>query len=304
MTDLAVATTPFLDLTFTGLDALPRPGQERFSTDLHRSPGGGAITAVGAARLGLDAVLAGPLGSDAEGALLRESLEREGVRLVAPHGGRTATTVVLPAEGDRAMVTYDPGSCARAEDLEALNPRAIVCGLEEITIVPATAAVFLTLGDEEARSLAGRIPDAFARAHTILVNEAEARLLTGVASAEDAAEALAASGASIVVTRGPHGAVGVVDGERIAAAGVDAGPALDTTGAGDLFTAAFIWAGLHGADPEERLRWAVLYAALSVGVPTATAGAATRERLIEEGTRIGLPALEPAVSGSSSKEGQ
>jgi ribokinase len=304
MTDLVVATTPFIDLTFTGLDALPRPGQERYAKGLHRSAGGGAITAVGAARLGLDAALAGPLGSDAEAGLLRELLEREGVRLVAPHDGRTATTVVLPAEGDRAMVTYDPGARARSADLEALDPRAVVCALGELPIVPGAAAVYLSLGDEEARALAGRGPDAFGRAHTVLVNEAEARLLTGAVTAADAAEALAASGASIVITRGPLGAVGVVDGERVAAAGVDAGPALDTTGAGDLFTAAYVWAELHGADPQERLRWAVLYAALSVSVPTAIAGAASGERLVEEGTRLGLPALEPAASGLSSKEGQ
>ena len=43
----------FLDLTMVGLDAIPRPGEERLATDFLRSPGGGAITAVGAARLGL-----------------------------------------------------------------------------------------------------------------------------------------------------------------------------------------------------------------------------------------------------------
>jgi len=114
MIDVAVSTTPFLDLTFSGLDALPQPGQERYARQLHRSAGGGAITAVGAARLGLRAALAGPLGSDGEGALLRDDLEREGLTLVAPHAGPTATTVVLPTNSDRAMVTYDPGARARA----------------------------------------------------------------------------------------------------------------------------------------------------------------------------------------------
>ena len=91
MIDVAIATTPFLDLTFTGLDAIPRPGEERYAGGLHRSPGGGAITAVGAARLGLRTALAGPLGADEDGAALRLALEAEGIRLVPPHPGRTAS---------------------------------------------------------------------------------------------------------------------------------------------------------------------------------------------------------------------
>ena len=51
--DLVVATPVFLDLTFVGLDRLPVAGEERFAADLVQTPGGGAITAIAAARLGL-----------------------------------------------------------------------------------------------------------------------------------------------------------------------------------------------------------------------------------------------------------
>ncbi len=66
---------------------------------------------------------------------------------------------------------------------------------------------------------------------------------------------------------------------------------VDTTGAGDLLCAAFVWADLQGADIEVALRWAVLYGSLSVTVPTGFAGAITQERLMEEGTTRGLPPL-------------
>lgn len=301
MIDLAVTTTPFMDLTFIGLEAIPRLGEERFAGDVHRSPGGGAITATGATRLGLSTVLTAPTGSDQEGAELRAALQAEGVELVEPHAGRTATTVVMPADGDRAMVTFDPGVRSRREDLAALDPRAVVCGPVDLELVPEGAAVYLSLGDEEARALAGRPPEGPAAA--LVVNEAEALRITGEADAVRAAAQLAVLVPVAVVTRGPEGAVAASGGAEVSAPGVDVGPAVDTTGAGDLFLAAYVWADLHGAELEERLTWAVLYAAMSVSVPTALGGAATRDRLIAEGTRLGLPAPAASVSRSSSKEG-
>ena len=77
--DLAVATPTFLDLTFVGLEGMPAKGEERFAADLVRSPGGGAITAVGAARLGLSTALAAPLGDDDAGDFVRGCLQREGI---------------------------------------------------------------------------------------------------------------------------------------------------------------------------------------------------------------------------------
>src|SRR6476469_5976369 len=133
--DLAVATPAFLDLTFTGLEALPALGEERFGSDLLRSPGGGAITAVGAARLGLATALASPLGDDVAGDLVIE---------------------VLPVGDDRAMVTVDPGVRSSAADVAVLAPRAVAVNLDLLYVVPAGAAAYVTCGDDDARAFAGR----------------------------------------------------------------------------------------------------------------------------------------------------
>ena len=110
MTDLVVATPVFLDLTFVGLESLPVLGEERFAAELLRSPGGGAITAVGATRLGLSAAVAAPLGDDVAGDIVRAMLAEEGVEWVATRPApRTPTTVVMPFGGDRAMVTDRSG---------------------------------------------------------------------------------------------------------------------------------------------------------------------------------------------------
>ena len=78
--------------------------------------------------------------------------------------------------------------------------------------------------------------------------------------------------------------------------------AVDTTGAGDLFTAAFVWADRLGLSLEERLRWAVLYASLSVQVPTALAGAATRTVLVQAGADQGLTLPAPVAAVSMKEE--
>ena len=58
---------------------------------------GGAITAVSAARLGLSAAVAAPLGDDVPGDLVRDMLEAEGVQWIASRPApRTPTTVVMP----------------------------------------------------------------------------------------------------------------------------------------------------------------------------------------------------------------
>jgi ribokinase len=288
--DLAVATPAFIDVTYVGLEALPGPGEERFARDLLVSPGGGAITAIGAARLGLATALVAPLGSDGPGALVAHELERIGVALPAPRTERTPVTTIMPVDGERAMVTYDPGARVTPADVAALAPRAVVTELDQLALVPAGARAYVSCGDDDARRHAGRPPDDLRRARTLLVNRSEAEKLTGEADPETAARRLAELAESVVLTLGPDGALAVMEGRLVRAHGVDTGPVVDTTGAGDLLAAAWAWADGARLDPEAALRWAVLYAALSVTVATGAAGAVDRERLIEEGTRRGLPA--------------
>jgi ribokinase len=297
--DLAVATPAFLDLTFVGLEKIPGPGEERFAGDLMRSPGGGAITAIGAARLGLRAVLAAPLGGDVSGDLVSEALRRDGVQVLSRRGARTATTVVLPVDGERSFITYDPGVRANAGELAALEPRAVAVSLDQLAVVPDGPCVYVTCGDDDARAYAGRPPTVECGARALFVNEKEALVLTGCASPRDAAERLAACAEVVVVTLGARGALAFSEGAVIDVPGYDVGAPVDTTGAGDLFCAAYAWADLSGADAETRMRWAGLYAALSVTAATGAAGAVTKDRLFEEGARRGLPAFDGASSPGS-----
>ncbi len=101
----------------------------------------------------------------------------------------------------------------------------------------------------------------------------------------------------MVVTLAGEGALAVCGGETLTAAGRRVEHPVDSTGAGDLLVAAYVWADLRGAEPADRLRWAVLYAGLAVMTPTGIGGAVTEAELIAAGAELGLTA--PPLAGAA-----
>ena len=286
--ELAVATPAFLDLTFVGLECLPEPGEERFAGEMVRSPGGGAITAVAAARLGLDTALVAPIGDDLGGEYVRREVERDGVAVAGFRTKRTPETVIMPVGEQRTMVTVDPGIRARATDVAALTPVAIAANLDQLDLVPNGVRAYLTCGDDDARAFAGKLPERNVGARALFLNAQDACVLTGTDSAQAAGEALAGWIETVVITVDAHTVVAMVGGHAVEVPDFDPGPVVDTTGDRDLLCAAYAWADLRGAQSEERISWAQLYSQLAMGVPTATGGAVTEERLLEEGAKHGL----------------
>ena len=118
-------------------------------------------------------------------------------------------------------------------------------------------------------------------------------MLTGASTAEEAAEMIGARVPIVVVSLGSDGAAACIDGRAVEVVGYDVGPSIDTTGAGDLFVAAWAWGDASGLGVDDSLRWAALYAALSVRVPTGAGGATHLGEFMEEGARRGLPTPPP-----------
>ena len=288
--DLAVTTPAFLDLTFVGLEALPGPGEERFAGDLLRSPGGGAITVVAAARLGLESALVAPLGDDLAGEFVRREVEAEGVQVAGYTPSKTPQTVVMPVGDERTMVTVDPGIRARAADIADLRPAAVACNVAQLDLVPDGARAYLTCGDDDARAFASRPPAGLADIQGLFLGVPDAITLTGADGVEAAAEKLAETIPTVVLTLGARGLLAIVDGRRVEVPEFDARPVVDPTGDRDLMCAAYAWADLRGASVEDALAWSWLYTRLAMTVPTATGGALTEEQLLEEGAARGLVA--------------
>lgn len=111
-----------------------------------------------------------------------------------------------------------------------------------VSVDPASAGFLAELG-------VGRFLDLVEGADLLLPNADEARLLTGLPDPADAAAKLSLLVRQVVVTLGGGGALLATAGtvrERVPAEPVAA--AVDSTGAGDAFTGAFLAARLAGAD--------------------------------------------------------
>ena len=114
-------------------------GREEFATDLIRAPGGGALNAIGAARLGLRTAAGFKLGEDEAGTFLRSQLAGEGIIVIGEPQGATAVTVVLPYSGDRAFVTYDPEPF-NPPSFAGLDAVRVMYTLDQVDGLPASRA--------------------------------------------------------------------------------------------------------------------------------------------------------------------
>jgi sugar/nucleoside kinase (ribokinase family) len=265
--DVLCVADPFLDLIFRGLAGMPVPGEETLATKLVVVPGGIANVAYALGRLELAAVVCAPKGQDPAGRLLAELMDDAGVTWVGRVADATPVTVALPVHGDRALVTVMPAPTVDVETILGITSRAIVVDLPSEPLLPRLSPrprVYAVVGDPEVAALSGRLPSTLDGVHALLLNEREAVGLTGRADAGAAAAHLASLGTTVVVTRGPAGALAVERDGRTVAVEAPLAAVADPTGAGDLFVAAYVWADLAGRSLEERLLLAASYASLSL----------------------------------------
>jgi sugar/nucleoside kinase (ribokinase family) len=87
----------------------------------------------------------------------------------------------------------------------------------------------------------------------LFANEDEALQLTGRTDLESALSELKAKVPTLVITRGPNGAIAIEECERISIPAAPVSEVVDTTGAGDLFAAGFLTARCKGASLERCL---------------------------------------------------
>ncbi|KPI11844.1 ribokinase [Streptomyces mirabilis] len=282
--DLLVVGSANADLVI-GVERRPAPGETVLGSDLVVHPGGkGANQAVAAGRLGARTALLARVGDDAHGRLLLDSQRAAGVDTAGVLVGGAPTGVALitvDPSGDNSIVV-SPGANGRLapEDVRSagnlLAASRVVSAQLEIPLETVVEVVRnlapgsrFVLNPSPPRALPAEV---LAACDPLIVNEHEARVIVGTDlgdSPEDWASALLALGPrSVVITLGARGAL-VASAEGAARVPSVKVETVDTTGAGDAFTAALAWRlGL-----DEPLAEAAAYAARVGAAAVTRAGA-------------------------------
>ncbi len=248
------------------------------------SGGSAANTAHGLAAFGAQVRFIGKVRDDHLGQVFRDAIRAAGVGFDVPPGvdgpGTGRCCIMVTPDAERTMCTYlgigddltvddvDTGAIAAAE---VVYIEGYLCGLDstEAAVAQAVAAardsgtqVALSLSDPFWVELHGEALAALLdRVDLLFGNEQEACGLAGTDDVDSAVSALAERCATVVVTRGSAPVVVANGGRVIQVAAQPVSDLVDTTGAGDLFAAGYLYGVVSGFAPDRCARLGNLAAA-------------------------------------------
>lgn len=290
------------------VDHMPAEGETILCDGMTLVPGGkGANQACAAGRLGTDVAMLGAIGDDDYGALQLKSLSEAGVEvggLLKKEGQNTGTAFITVNKSGNNSIVVVPGanSAFRPEDIEANRVLIEQCEIMILQLeIPLDTVCYAA---KLAKSLGktvildpAPVPEHFPEelyeyVDIVKPNETELGMLTGIAEAQkhltEAAQALKARGVkNVLVTLGGDGVyINPESGEeiRIPACKVKA---VDTTAAGDSFTAALAAMLLNGESLEAAAEFANRVSAIVV----------TRK-----GAQYSIPTIDEVVNYSKELE--
>ena len=284
--DILVIGSANMDV-FINTPRLPAVGENSFGTSLELLPGGkGANQAVALARLGAAVRFSAKIGQDFFGAELLKVLSGEKIDTSAVfRDAQTATGVafiIVEANGANRIIVLPGANMAYGEaEIAHIRPAIESAAALLLQLEIPIESIARLIAIAKARSIpvivdagpAQRVPlELFEGVAILSPNETEAAALTGIpvvdlASAEAACKVLRTSGAAVVVIKlGDKGAL-VGDEQGVRHYPAYRIQAVDTTAAGDAFTAAMAWRYSRGYDIDASVRFANAVGALSATKP-------------------------------------
>ncbi|MGG4129314.1 ribokinase [Paenibacillus illinoisensis] len=290
MAKICVIGSSSMDLVVTS-SRRPGAGETVLGESFKTVPGGkGANQAVAAARLGGEVTMIGRVGDDAFGQDILNNFEANAVNTqnVKPvTHSESGTAHIILAEGDNSIVFVEAANREVTpayvdQAAEVIRNADIVLIQQEIpeeTVVRVSSLCAeygtpLLLNPAPARTVPQEVID---NAAYITPNEHEAEILFQGMSP---AEALRKYPNKLFITEGSKG-VRYFDGAEEILVPTYKVEAVDTTGAGDTFNAAFAVALAEGKPLQESIRFANRAASLSVTKFGAQGGMPTRDEVEE-----------------------
>jgi len=285
--DIVVLGVFVVDTSFRA-DRAPNMGETLMGNSFALGPGGkGSNQAVAAARLGVKVHFITRLGHDLFGDMALETWEKAGViPQVTRHADSytgAAYVFVQEASGDNAIIIC-PGvaTSISTSDIDAhkglIGSAAVFMTQLEQPMPAAHHGLAIARNGGAVTILnpapAAQLPDGMLDlCDYVTPNESEAEGLTGLAvnsipDAIKASEALLNAGVgAAIITLGKNGALFHDGTHPVHVPAFDAGPMVETTGAGDAFNGGFAAALARGAPPLDAVRFGCATAAISVTRP-------------------------------------
>lgn len=274
--DVLLSGTVFFDLIFSGLPRLPEPGEELWSEGLGSSPGGIANLATATARLGLRTGLVAGFGDDAMADWMWDTLSRrERINLESSRRFKnfhSPITVAVSTHGDRAMVTHGHVLPEPLDSAIASAPRARAALVDLAgetswwrTLARRGTKIWADVGFDPTEKWDPADLDPLEHCYAFTPNSVEAMKYTRVDTPSKAVRALSDRVGLAIVTDGANGvyAIDQYTGEEAFCPALTV-PAVDPTGAGDVFGAASVIGAIAGWPLMQRLRFASLCSAIAV----------------------------------------
>lgn len=293
MAKVCVIGSSSMDLVVTS-SRRPGAGETVLGDSFKTVPGGkGANQAIAAARLGAEVSMIGRVGDDAFGTDILNNFKANGVDVqnVKPVTHmESGTAHIILAEGDNSIVFVEAAN--REVTPEYVDEAANVIRNADIVLIQqeipeetvvrvskicAESGTPLLLNPAPARPLPDEVIN---NAAYITPNEHEAEILF---KGMTPAEALRKYPNKLFITEGSNG-VRYFDGEHEIVVPTYKVEAVDTTGAGDTFNAAFAVALAEGKPLQDSVRFANRAASLSVTKFGAQGGMPMRHE-VEEGLK-------------------
>lgn len=275
------------------------------------SGGSAANTVVGVAALGGTAALIAKVADDPVGQLYTDELRTAGV-IFEPHPssegpGSGRCVVFVHPDGERTMSTFlgAASNLGPADVNRDLVSRGKVTYLEGYLWDLPDAMAALREAARDARAAGGKVAltlsDSFCverhresflelvekEVDLLFANESEILLLFGVDSFDKAAAATADLDLVAALTRGARGSAVIAGSEAVSVPAVPVDKVVDTTGAGDLYAAGFLYGFTHGEDLERCARLGAVAAGEVIGHFGARPQVSLRDLAIETLGSIG-----------------